>query len=101
MGNWGKRFSNQGKDEILKHLSNLLRGDKLYHLCEDPMRIFFEIRESNRPPKEMSNKQLMLKQEYANRSKKQRRLAGTRRRSRPKIRNAKKGRTVNLKGVSY
>ena len=95
------RFSNQKKKALLKHLDNLLLDEKLYNLSADPLGIYFDIRESRKAPKEMSEKRQRIKKEYQDSSKKKRKLSGTRRRTSPKIRNAKKGRTVNLKGVSY
>jgi len=101
MGYFGKRFGNQNKDEILRHLANLLRHDVAYNLCVDPLGIYYEIRETIRPPNQVSDKRLMLQQEFRHMSKKKRRLSGTRKRVGPKIRSVKKGRTVNLKGVVY
>ncbi|MBD3388139.1 MAG: hypothetical protein GF416_03745 [Candidatus Altiarchaeales archaeon] len=101
MAKAGKRFSNQKKEEILKHLSHLLDTNTLYHLKADPLSVYFEIRESRRPQKRESEKRKRLKEETKHLSKKKRRLSGTRKRIKPKIRSVKKGRTVNLKGVSY
>ncbi len=101
MTRFGRRFGNQNRQQILSHLQSILREGKLYNLSTDPLEIHVEIMESNRQPKDPSEKQIRLRQEYANSSKKLRRLSGTRRRSGPKIRSAKKGRTVNLKGVVY
>jgi hypothetical protein len=101
MGHFSKRFSNQNKEEILRHLTNLLKPNTLYHLSADPLEIFFEIRESNRPPRPLSDKRMMVQEEFRNFSKKKRRLSGTRKRVHPKIRSIKRGRTVNLKGIVY
>jgi hypothetical protein len=101
MGYFAKRFSNQSKEEVLRHLANLLRPNTLYNVCVDPMSIYFEVRESNRQPHVESEKRFNIRQEYAHMSKKSRRLSGTRKRTGPKIRSVKKGRTVNLKGVVY
>jgi hypothetical protein len=100
-GGFGKRFSNQGREEILRHLANLLKPNTLYHLSADPLEIQFEIRESNRQPHPVSEKRQMVQAEYVHMSKRKRRLSGTRKRVGPKIRSVKKGRTVNLKGVFY
>jgi hypothetical protein len=101
MGHFGKRFSNQNRDEILRHLANLLRQGTLYHLISDPLDIHFEIRESNNQPREVSDKRQRIQAEFQYMSKKKRRLSGTRKRVGAKIRSVKKGRTVNLKGVYY
>jgi hypothetical protein len=101
MGHFGKRFSNQNRDEVLRHLLNLLKPNNLYHLSADPLGIHFEISESSRPPRQVSDKRMMVQEEFSAFSKKKRRLSGTRKRVNPKIRSIKKGRTVNLKGVIY
>lgn len=101
MAKSGKRYSNQEKDQIIKHIQRLLKAGKRYDLKTDPLMVYFELRESARQPKIPSEKRTRLRREYANSSKKDRRLAGTRRRTSPKIRTSKKGRTVPLKGVSY
>jgi hypothetical protein len=101
MAKKGVSFRFQNREEIIKHLFRILSPDSLYNLNSDPLRIYFEIRESRKKPKQDSEKQRMLKKEYQNSSKKKRRLSGTRKRIKPKIRSVKKGRTVNLKGVSY
>ncbi len=101
MARSGKRFSNQSKDQVIKHLEKILDDAKSYDLKADPLLAFFEIKESQRQSKVMSEKHKKLRKEYADSSKKNRRLAGTRRRTSPKIRTSKKGRTVPLKGVSY
>ncbi|MFH0863018.1 MAG: hypothetical protein V1875_08335 [Candidatus Altiarchaeota archaeon] len=101
MGYFGKRFSNQTKEEVLKHLANLLRPGTIYNLQSDPLDLHFEIRESDRQPREVSDKRQRIQAEFQHMSKKKRRLSGTRKRVGPKIRSVKKGRTVNLKGVVY
>lgn len=101
MGKNGAKFSNQKNTQIIKHLEKLLRDDKLYNLTIDPIGIYFVLKESVKQTKEPSEKQIKIRKEYENSSKKKRKLSGTRRRSSPKIRSVKKGRTVNLKGVSY
>ena len=97
----GKKFSNQKKDATIKHLANMLRDDKLYNITSDPLGTYFEIKESIKQSKQPSEKQIRIKKEYSDHSTKLRKLSGTRRRTSPKIRTSKKGRTVNLKGVSY
>jgi hypothetical protein len=101
MGLSGMRFSNQSKDEVLRHLANMLREGTLYNLSCDPLRIYFEMRESQKQPNVESEKRQGVRMEYAHMSQRMRRLSGTRKRVRPKIRSQKKGRTVNLKGVTY
>ena len=101
MAKSGRKYSNQKKGQILAHLEKLLKDNKLYNLTSDPLCIYFELKESRKQPKVQSEKLKNLRKEYSGESKKKRRLAGTRRRTSPKIRSAKKGRTVTLKGVSY
>jgi ABC-type iron transport system FetAB ATPase subunit len=101
MGRYGARISNQDREQVLRHLANMLKPDIYYHVFSDPMGICFEVRESDWRPKPASEKLLMLQAEASTLSKKHRRLSGTRRRKRPKIRTVKRGRTVNLKGVVY
>lgn len=97
----GKRFSNQSRDQVVAHLSNLLKDNTLYHVKSDPLEVYIEIRESRKPPKQESEKRKRVREETQHMSKKKRRLSGTRKRIKPKIRTVKKGRTVNLKGVTY
>jgi hypothetical protein len=101
MGYFAKRFGNQSREEVMRHLGNLMHPGKLYNLSVDPLGIYYEIRESNRQPREDSEKRLMVREQYAHMSQRMRRLSGTRKRVNPKIRSVKKGRTVNLKGVLY
>lgn len=101
MGYFAKRFGNQSKDEVLRHLAGLLRPNVLYNLGVDPLGIYFELRESDRQPKPPSEKRIRVQEEYMHMGKKMRRLSGTRKRVGPKIRSVKKGRTVPLKGVVY
>ena len=101
MGKSGKRYTNQGKKAILKHLEGLLSPKKTYNLCADPLGIYFEIRESTRQKKQRSEKMRKIISENKHLSKGKRKQLGTKKRIRPKIRSVKKGRTVNLKGVSY
>ena len=90
------RFSNQRKDEILRHLAVILREGTYYNLSSDPLCIHFEVRESNFQPHEKPERQF---RQWDRR--RDMRRSGTRKRVRPKIRSVKKGRTVNLKGVVY
>ena len=101
MGRSGKRFGNQDKEQVIKHLSKLLKQNTRYSLTSDPLGIHFEIRESTRQPKVLSEKQRRIREETKHLSKRKRRSIGTKKRIRPKIRSVKKGRTVNLKGVTY
>ncbi len=101
MAKSGKSFRNQSREQVIKHLSNLLKDDALYNLRADPLGIHFEVRESSRRPKKKSEKLKRLQAEGRHLSKKMRRRMGTKKRIRPKIRSVKKGRTVNLKGVEY
>jgi hypothetical protein len=95
------RFSKQTKEETIKHLRHILKDKTIYDISTDPLQIHIEIKECIRQPKEASDKRKRIKKEYQSQSKKKRRLSGTRKRIKPKIRTVKKGRTVNLKGVSY
>ena len=101
MSRSGKRFRNQSKEQTLKHLSHLMKESTHYNISVDPLRIYFELRESSRRPKPKSEKLERLREETKHLSRKKRRLVGTKKRIRPKIRSVKKGRTVNLKGVTY
>jgi hypothetical protein len=101
MGRSGKRFRYQTKQQVLKHLSNMLKPGTLYGLKSDPLGIYFEVRESTRQRRRLSDKEKRIREETRHLSKKKRRLSSTKKRIRPKIRSVKKGRTVNLKGVSY
>ena len=96
-----KRFSNQSKEQILKHLGGLLSGEVAYNLSVDPLGIRFLLTESTCGRKELSDKRKMLKEEGKGLSKGQRKKTGTRKRTGPKIRSVKKGRTVSLKGRTY
>ncbi len=96
-----KRFSNQTSQQILSHISKLLSEDAAYNLQVDPLSLRFLITESTRPKKKLSEKREQIKAEYKNKSKRMRKLSGTRKRTNPKIRTVKKGRTVALKGRTY
>jgi len=97
----GKRFSNQTAEEIIRHIRHFLSGQNTYNLSIDPLCIHFTINESTRPPKKVSDKRRLLREEHKDLSKGKRRLAGTKKRTKPKIRTVKKGRTVSLKGQVY
>ncbi len=96
-----KRFSNQTAEQILKHLHTLLDDKQKYTLTADPLGIHFTVTESRKIRKKLSGKKINLKKEQEFMSKKQRRKSNTKKRTRPKIRTVKKGRTVNLKGQVY
>ncbi|MBN2015032.1 MAG: hypothetical protein JW778_07620 [Candidatus Altiarchaeota archaeon] len=96
-----KRFSNQSGEQIIKHISNFLQEDCSYDLFIDPLGIRFLITESTRKRKKPSVKRMLLRKEHQNMSKGLRKLSGTRKRTKPKIRSIKKGRTVSLKGRTY
>jgi len=54
----GMRFSSQSKDEVLRHLGSLLHEGTVYNLSCDPLRIYFEVRESQKQPHTESDKRL-------------------------------------------
>ena len=77
---FAKRFGNQTPEQIAKHLEHLLDPRVKYNLSADPIGVRFVIEEArgiSRTEKKMINSQQT---------------------KRHRIRNAKKGRTVNLKG---
>lgn len=96
-----KRFSNQESEQVLKHLNKLLNSQALYNLCVDPLGIYFEIRESTRRKKKVSEKRGQLNEQIKHMSKGKRKRMSTNKRTSPKIRTVKKGRTVSLKGRVY
>ncbi len=96
-----KKFNNQGKSQILKHLEHLLNSSASYNLFVDPLGIYLEIKESLGKRKKMSVKREKLKSESNHLSKGKRKRISTNKRTRPKIRTVKKGRTVKLKGIVY
>jgi len=100
-----KRFSNQTPEQILKHLKHFLDESVTYDLYIDTLNVNFFIRESIKKRKrgKISEKKKKLKelQKNKNLSKRQRKLIATKKRTRPKIRSVKKGRTVILKGRVY
>ncbi len=77
---YGKRFGNQDKRQIISHLEYLLAGDLKFNLFCDPLGIRFVIEEAHGMSR--SDKKKIREQQPERR----------------RIRNAKKGRTVNLKG---
>ncbi len=98
----GKKISNQTPQQILKHLSHLLTDDEKYDLHADPLKVHFEIKESTKHTrKKQTTKKKQRKEESKNLPKRKRRLQNTRKKTKPKIRTIKKGRTVPLKGVVY
>ncbi|MFH1788056.1 MAG: hypothetical protein ABH834_01590 [Candidatus Altiarchaeota archaeon] len=96
-----RRFSNQDAEQVLKHLGRLLSPHAIYNLCVDPLGIYFEIRESTRRAKKGSEKRDKLNEQIKGFSKGKRKRFSTNKRTRPKIRTVKKGRTVSLKGRVY
>lgn len=97
----GKRFSNQSGEQIMGHLSNFLREGSYYNLSIDPLGIRFLITESVKKKRKPSEKRIRIREEHSNMSKRQKKLSSTKKRTKPKIRSVKKGRTVPLKGVTY
>ena len=77
---FGKRFGNQTPEQITKHLLSLLEKDLKYNLSVDPLGVHFTIEEARSI------------------SKSERRKINSEQVKRQRIRNAKKGHTVNLKG---
>ncbi len=77
---FGKRFGNQSPEQITKHLMSLLDADVKYNLSVDSLGVLFTIEEargiSRGERKKINSEQV----------------------KRHRIRNAKKGRTVDLKG---
>jgi len=96
-----KRFGNQTREQILKHLENLLSPQPYYNLWVDPLGICFEIRESAKQGGKTSRKREQFNSQFANLSKGKLRRLASKKHTRPKIRSVKKGRTVQLKGVVY
>jgi len=93
-----KFFSNQDSEQILAHLRNFLRNGLKYNLKIDPLGIHFEIDETIRRDQRITNQE-QFSHELHGMSQKQRRLFNLkRRRSKPKLRSVKKGRTVSLRG---
>ena len=73
-----------------------------YNLFIDPLGIRLVIKESTRKNGNTpSKKRAQIKKEQENMSKRQKRISNTKKRTRPKIRTVKKGRTVELKGRVY
>jgi len=98
------KFSRQTPEEIIKHLAHLLSYDTLYNLRVDPLRTHFYISEAvnkRRGKKGLSAKEKKYLEEVKNERPRTRRLAATKKRTKPKIRSVKKGRTVVLKGRVY
>jgi hypothetical protein len=97
----GKRFSNQSQEQIISHLNRFLNEDTEYNLSMDPLGIKFVITESTKVNRKPSEKRKQIREEHKNMSKRHRKLFSTKKRTRPKIRSVKKGRTVELKGRIY
>jgi len=96
-----KRFSNQSHEQIISHLYYFLNENTEYNLSIDPLGIRFIITESTKKKRKPSEKRKLIREEQKNMSKRQKKLSGTKKRTRPKIRSVKKGRTVALKGRVY
>jgi len=96
-----RRYSNQSKEQIIGHLSNILNEKLVYTLTVDPLGVHYTLRESRKRKKGASTKKIKLKEEQKGMSKKQRKKSNTKKRTKPKIRTVKKGRTVKLKGRTY
>jgi hypothetical protein len=93
-----KFFGNQDSEQILAHLRNFLRRNLRYNLKVDPLGIHFEISEAIQRNDRLTNQE-QFSHELRGMSQKQRRLFNLkRRRSKPKLRSVKKGRTVSLRG---
>lgn len=96
-----KRFGNQTPEQIIKHLCHYLGYNARYNLTIDPLEVHFVITESMGSKKGLSDKRRRIREEQRGKSKKYRKMLGTKKRTRPKIRSVKKGRTVELKGRQY
>jgi hypothetical protein len=93
-----KFFGNQDAGQVIAHLSNLLRRGLKYNLEVDPLGVHFEIDEAVQRTARLTN-QTQFSGELSGMSNRERRLFNLkRRRSRPKIRSVKRGRTVSLRG---
>jgi len=95
-----RRFSNQSLEQIIGHLNHFLSEKGKYNLTIDFSKMQFVITRA-RCRKIISKKRRDIREATKNMTKRQRRLSGTRKRTRPKIRSVKKGRTVELKGRVY
>lgn len=94
-----KFFGNQDVSQIIAHLQYFLRGGLKYNLKIDPLGVHFEIDEAVRREQRLTNVD-QYGHELSGMSRKQRRNFNLkRRRSRPKLRSVKKGRTVSLRGT--
>ena len=93
-----KRFSNQTPEQIVSHLTHFLKNNLMYNLYIDPLGVYYRIDEARGGQKERfelpGNWHQMSNREKREFRQKKRRIM-------PKIRNVKKGRTVNLKGREY
>jgi len=98
-----KHFRYQKPEQIIQHLAHFLSGRVTYDLKIDPLGVYFEIRESSgkRRRKQASEKRKIIQGEQQNMSKRKRKLSNTAKRTNPKIRSVKKGRTVKLTGGTY
>ncbi len=97
-----RRYSNQSKEQIIGHLSNILNEKVRYTLTVDPLGICYTLKESQvRKKKPPSSKKIKLREDQKWMSKKQRKKSNTKKRIKPKIRTVKKGRTVKLQGRVY
>jgi len=93
-----KFFGNQSSEQTMSHLRRFLRKGVNYNLEIDPMGIHFEIDEAVSREARTTNR-TQFSNELGTMGKKQRRKFNLRRRrSRPKLRSVKKGRTISLRG---
>jgi hypothetical protein len=97
---YGRKFSNQTVEQVIKHLGNLLDANFRYTLSSDPLGVHFTITESVGGAKN-SDKRFMRREAFKNLSKGMRKHMSTKKMTNPKIRSIKKGRMVNLKGRVY
>jgi len=98
-----KKFGNQSPKQIIAHLKNILQDDCKYTLIVDPLESFFEIkRTTGRRAKRRghSEKRERIKSEQSTMRPRKRKLSNSAKRTYPKIRSIKKGRTVSLKGYT-
>jgi len=93
-----KRFSNQTPEQIVGHLSHFLKRNIMYNLYIDPLGVYYSITEARGGQKQ----DFELPKDWHQMSNREKReFRQKKRRVNPKIRNVKKGRTVNLKGREY
>jgi hypothetical protein len=94
-----KYFGNQEKEQIIAHIKSFLRPGLRYNLKIDPLGIHFEIFEAVRREERKTNREQFGHEVRDMTQKERRRFNLKRRRTNPKIRSVKRGRTVSLKGI--